>query len=145
MLFSHVFESLIYSEMRWYWSVCVCVCVCVARRRRSTQRLQATALPISGCRFYSCCCYYCCWTSGKMRQETVLYSYLTAGPVIRQGRRLDRYEWLSLKHWAWFTAITTIQNTIPLQQESWYLSVSPFSQLKSLMGHCSSMTCLTHF
>lgn len=46
MLFSRVFESLIYSKMRWYWSVCVCVCVCVKRRRRSTQRLQATALPI---------------------------------------------------------------------------------------------------
>ena len=65
MLFSRVFASLIYSKMRWYWSVCVCVCVCAARGRRSTQRLQAAALPISGCRFHHCCCYYAVGTQGK--------------------------------------------------------------------------------
>lgn len=69
MLFSHLSPWYI-SRRTDIGNLCaVCVCVCAARRRQSARRLQATALPISGCRFHSCCCYYCCWNSGKMRQR----------------------------------------------------------------------------
>lgn len=112
--------------------MCVCACVCVCRRGNP---------PCSGCKQQPCLSLAAASTAaiatiavgtqGKWDRETVLYSYLTAGPVIRHGRRLCRCDELLLKHWAWFTAITTIQDTIPLQQETWYLS--PLSLLLTIV------------
>ena len=108
--------------------MCVCVCVCVQRGGGD---------PRSGCKQQPCLSLAAASTTAvattllELREnetgDGAIYGYLTAGAVMTR-EEAGQVEGQSLKLWAWFTAITTIQNTIPLQQETWYLSASAFSQ-----------------
>lgn len=133
MLFSHLSPWYI-SRRTDIGNLCaVCVCVCVQRGggnlRGGCKQQPCLSLAAAST---AAVATIAVGTQGKWDRETVLYSYLTAGPVIRQGRRPCRNEWLLLKHWAPSATITTIQDIFPLQQETWYLS-SPVCYLLSIV------------